>query len=244
MLLRALLRALAQSFPCCSRGLAPQAGAPALLAVLGAWETALVSVGPGVLPFPSRSRACREALEPAPSPHYGPLATRGEAVPLESSSAVLPQITCSQILRAWHGTYRASAMSTKAQAGGEALEREAGPTPRATADGLIRPCSPEPWPTSWGSSEPYCTSFVSSSSPTTHFPLKKQNKKLVEKDWKRGAWKLEPFSPHCCHPLVPSRAISRSKDYAHLPCGFLMAVTGVLSGPLVLACGGTALRCL
>lgn len=134
------------------------------------WETTLVSVGPGVLPFPSRSRACWEALEPAPSPHYG-----GEAIPLESSSAVLLQITCSQVLRAWRGTYRASAMGTKAQAGGEALEREAGPTSRAIADGLIRPCSPEPWPTSWGSSEPYCTSFVSSSSPTTHFPLKKKN---------------------------------------------------------------------
>lgn len=98
------------------------------------WESALVSGGPGVLPFPLRSRACWEALEPAPSPHHG-----GEAVPLESSSAVLPQITCSQVLRAWRGTYRASAMGTKAQAGGEAPERAAGPTSRATQMGSSGP---------------------------------------------------------------------------------------------------------
>lgn len=104
-------------FPRCSRGLAPQAGAQALLAVLGAWETALVSVGPGVA-FPIKEQGMLGSPRASPSPHSGPLATRGEAVPLESSSAVLPQITCSQGLRAWHGTYRASAMSTKAQAGG------------------------------------------------------------------------------------------------------------------------------
>ena len=64
---------------------------------------------------------------------------------------------------------------------------------------------------------------------------------------KSGAWKLEPFSPHSCQPLVPSKTISRKYD-AHLRCrprGFVMAGVGVLPGLLVLACReGTSLRCL
>lgn len=35
-----------------------RAEAQALLAVLGTWETAVVSAGPGALSFPSRGRVC------------------------------------------------------------------------------------------------------------------------------------------------------------------------------------------
>lgn len=45
-----------------------RAEAQALLAVLGTWETAVVSAGPGALSFPSRGRVCWKALGPAPPP--------------------------------------------------------------------------------------------------------------------------------------------------------------------------------
>lgn len=70
MLLQVLLRALAESSSHVAHEGSPLQGreAQALLAVLGTWETAVVSAGPGALSFPSRGRVCWKALEPAPPP--------------------------------------------------------------------------------------------------------------------------------------------------------------------------------
>lgn len=90
-----------------------RAGSQALLAVLSTWE--ILHWSQDALVLSLSHQGAGYAGKPQSQPHpffYSPLATRGEAVLLESSSAVLPQITCSLDLRAWHGTYRVSAMST------------------------------------------------------------------------------------------------------------------------------------
>ena len=80
-------------------------GAQAQPAVLGTWEILYRSqqaLTPRLV-----HRGAGHAGKPESQPHpfsYGPLATRGKAVPLESSSAELPQTTWSPGLRAWHGT--------------------------------------------------------------------------------------------------------------------------------------------
>lgn len=184
MLLQVLLRALTESSHAAHEGSPLQGRSPGPACSSGyLGDSALVSVGPGALPFPSGSRACWKALEPAPPPLLCSPGYKRRGCPTRVQLCSAPPITCSLGLRAWHGTYRASAMSTTGPGWGTRPWRvRQAPPPEQQQMGSSGPCSPEPWPTSWGCSEPYCTSFVSSSSTTTHFPLKKKKREGLE-EW-------------------------------------------------------------
>lgn len=187
MLLQVLLRALAQSSSPLLTRLTPQAGAlPRLPRRPHRSQEALVSC----LSHPGAGHAGKPGAGPCPLTMVPwPRAER-----LSHSTPALQCSPRSAALRAWHGTYRASATSAKA------------PPPEHQQTGwLIRPCSPEPWPASWGSSEPYCTSFVSSSCATTHFPLKTKNSGEGLEAWgvETGALLptfLPPAGPQQSHP--------------------------------------------
>ena len=127
--------------------------------------------------------------------------------------------------------------------------RQAQPPPEQQQMGLSGPCSPEPWPTSWGCSEPYCTSFVSSSSP--HYPFFLKKKKKIrgegEEEWPVEAGALRPmFLPTSWSPAEPFAVVNTKPTFPAV-YRFLMADTGVLPGPLVLAYEGdippSSVRC-
>lgn len=70
--------------------------------------------------------------------------------------------------------------------------RQAQPPPEQQQMGSSGPCSPEPWPTFWGCSEPYCTSSGSSSAPRHPFSFKKKKLEGKVEEWAVEAGALLP----------------------------------------------------
>lgn len=207
-------------------------------------NSALVSVAPDALPFPSRGRVCWKALGPAPLPPGSPGYKR--TVLLEPALQY-PLVTCSSGLRAWQGTCtpaETQPRAPQAQAGGRGPGERGRPSliqNRRWAQQAPGPHRHGPLPGAAPSPIAHLLFQFLPPPPMFLFKLKKKKKYKLEEG-------EEELGMECCwrpshvpaSPLIPSKDISSSSYCVHLPCrlcGFSMAEMGVRPEPLVLACG-------
>lgn len=167
----------------------------------------MVSVGPGALPFPSRDRVCWKALEPAPPPLLRSPGYKRRGCP---ARVLLYSAPPNHVFLASEPgmALRDSAMSTTGPGWGTRPERvrQPQPPPGQRQTGWSRPCSPEPWPTSWGCSEPYCTFLFPVPLPTTHFPFKKKENKTRGEGLEERGEEARALLPTLLPPSGPQRS--------------------------------------